>query len=167
MKTKFILWIAVGLLAASLISCSNRKQEYREDVEVDDLQKELDQILYHSDSLISYDPDDIRFYLDVPPEYCTDCVVRAQTSSTSIDEYGLFHCKSVTDAEILEDLLEDYLERALDGKREWLQSYNPGELEKLEKSRVERYGSYVFYGILDPTTERLAVKRVEEMLTGK
>lgn len=129
------------------------------------MQKEIDQMLYHADSLISYDSDDVHFYLDLPKEYCTDCVVRAQSSSTSIDEYGIFHCKSEGDAEKLEDMIEEYLERALDGKREWLLSYNPGELEKLEKSRVERYGCYVFYGILDPTTERMATRRMEEILT--
>ena len=161
---KTLQWIVVGLMAGCLLSCGNRKQEYREDVAVEDMQQEIDQILYHTDSLISYQPDDIRFYLEIPQEYCTDCIVRAQTSSTSIDEYGIFHCKSVADAENLEDLIEDYLDRALDGKREWLQSYNPSELEKLEKSRVKRYGSYVFYGILDPTTERMAVQRVEQML---
>lgn len=158
-----IKWLVLFLLTGCLVSCTAR-QVFRDDVEVEKVQKEVDAILYHTDSLISYDPDDIRFYLDVPKEYCTDCVVRAQTSSTSIDEYGIFHCKSIEDAEKLEELIQDYLERALDGKREWLQSYNPGELEKLEKSRVERYGSYVFYGILDPSTERMAVKRVEELL---
>ena len=157
-------WIILPLLLCGLTACASREPVFREDIPVEEVQLQVDGILYHPDSLISYDPDDIRFYLDIPKEYCTDCIVRAQTSSTSIDEYGIFHCKSVEDAEELEDLLDDYLERTLEGKREWLLSYNPAELEKLEKSRVERYGSYVFYGILDPPTERLAVERVEEIL---
>lgn len=145
-------------------SCSVREPVFREDVELKTVQKEIDGLLYHTDSLISYEPDDVRFYLELPDEYCSDCIVRAQTSSTSIDEYGIFHCKNTEDAEQLEELLIAYLERSLEGKREWLQSYNPSELEKLKKSRVERYGSYVFYGVLDPPTERLAIERVEELL---
>lgn len=152
------------LFLLCLTACTMRVPAYREDIEVKTVQEEVDGLLYHTDSLISYDPDDIRFYLELPEEFCSDCVVRAQTSSLSIDEYGIFHCKNEQDAEKLEELLEDYLERSLEGKREWLQSYNPSELQKLEKSRVERFGSYVFYGILDPPTERLAIKRVEDLL---
>lgn len=152
------------LFLGSLLSCSRRAPVYREDIEVDAVKDEVDGLLYHTDSLISYDPDDVRFYLELPEEYCADCIVRAQTSSLSIDEYGIFHCKNEQDAEKLEVMLDDYLERSLEGKREWLQSYNPSELRKLEKSRVERFGSYVFYGILDPSTERLAMQRVEDLL---
>lgn len=152
------------LTVCALSACSVREPAFREDVELKTVQKEVDGLLYHTDSLISYEPDDVRFYLELPDEYCSDCIVRAQTSSTSIDEYGIFHCKNTEDAEKLEELLIDYLDRSLEGKREWLQSYNPSELNKLEKSRVERYGSYVFYGVLDPSTERLAIERVEEIL---
>ena len=147
-----------------LAAFSRRAPVYREDIEVETVRDQVDGLLYHTDSLISYDPDDVRFYLEIPEEYCTDCVVRAQTSSLSIDEYGIFHCKNEQDAEKLEELLDEYLERSLEGKREWLQSYNPSELQKLEKSRVERFGSYVFYGILDPPTERLAMQKVEDLL---
>lgn len=159
---KKILILSVCLL--SLTACARRAPVYRTDVEVKTVQEEVDGLLYHTDSLISYDPDDVRFYLELPEEYCNDCIVRAQTSSVSIDEYGIFHCRNEEEAEVLEDLLEDYLERSLEGKREWLQSYNPAELQKLERSDVERFGSYVFYGILDPPTERLAMERVESLL---
>ncbi|MGM9647143.1 MAG: DUF4358 domain-containing protein [Eubacteriales bacterium] len=159
---KKILILSVCLL--SLTACARRAPVYRTDVEVKTVQEEVDGLLYHTDSLISYDPDDVRFYLELPEEYCNDCIVRAQTSSVSIDEYGIFHCRNEEEAEVLEDLLEDYLERSLEGKREWLQSYNPAELQKLERSDVERFGSYVFYGILDPPTERLAMERVEGLL---
>lgn len=159
------LLLIAGLIGMDLVSCSNNRSDYRDDLEINTMQKEIDQLLYHADSLISYDPDDIHFYLDIPEEYCIDCIVRAQTSSTSIDEYGIFHCNNESDAKKLEELIEEYLERALDGKRDWLTSYNPGELEKLEKSRVERYGCYVFYGILDPSTERMAVRKIEELLS--
>ncbi|MBQ8287882.1 MAG: DUF4358 domain-containing protein [Clostridia bacterium] len=152
------------LCLVSLTACARRAPVYREDVEVKKVQEEVDGMLYHTDSLISYDPEEVRFYLDLPEEYCSDCIVRAQTSSVSIDEYGIFHCKTEEDAEKLEDLLEDYLERSLEGKREWLQSYNPSELQKLERSDVERFGSYVVYGILDPPTERLMMEQVESML---
>lgn len=160
MKHTAILLICLVTLTA----CSMRTPAYREDVDVKDIQDEVDGLLYHTDSLISYDPDDIHFYLELPAEYCIDSVVRAQTSSMSIDEYGIFHCKNERDAEQLEELLDDYLSRSLEGKREWLLSYNPSELQKLEKSRVERFGSYVFYGILDPSTERLVITHVEKLL---
>ncbi len=159
---KKLLIVLICLLCFS--GCSGRDDVYREDIEVDRVRDEVDSLLYHTDSLISYDPDDVHFYLELPKDYCMDCIVRAQTSSLSIDEYGIFHCKNEQDAEKLEEMIEDYLDRSLEGKREWLQSYNPGELQKLEKSRVERFGSYVFYGILDPSTERLAIKRVESLL---
>ncbi len=157
--------ILLALITLCLcIACSRREIHYRSDVAVDDLQKEVDALLYHTDSLISYDPDDVHFYLELPLEYCDNCIVRAQTSSVSIDEYGIFHCKTVEDAEALEELIEDYLERSLEGKREWLQSYNPDELRKLERSDVRRFGSYVFYGILDAPTERVVMERMEELL---
>mgnify|MGYP002515324021 CR=1 FL=1 len=60
---------------------------YREDIEVERVREEVDSLLYHTDSLISYDPDDIHFYLELPQDYCMDCIVRAQTSALSIDEY--------------------------------------------------------------------------------
>lgn len=160
MKYVFLTLLCICFLT----SCSMRTPAYREDIEVEKVRDEVDSMLYHTDSLISYDPDDVRFYLELPEEYCKDCIVRAQTSSLSIDEYGIFHCKNEQDAEQLEELLDEYLERSLEGKREWLQSYNPSELQKLEKSRVERFGSYVFYGILDPPTERLAMQKVEDLL---
>ncbi len=163
LKRTLILTVSLLLLTA----CSRRAPVYRNDVEVKDVQKEIDGLLYHTDSLVSYDPDDVRFYLDLPEEYCNDCIVRAQSSSVSIDEYGIFRCKNEEEAEKLEDLLEDYLERSLEGKREWLQSYNPDELQKLERSDVERFGSYVFYGILDPPTERLVTECVENLLKDK
>ncbi|MBQ8382284.1 MAG: DUF4358 domain-containing protein [Clostridia bacterium] len=165
MMKKTIIIILLCIL--SLTACARRAPVYREDIAVKQVQEEVDGMLYHTDSLISYDPEEVRFYLDLPEEYCSDCIVRAQTSSVSIDEYGIFHCKTEEEAEKLEDLLEDYLERTLEGKREWLQSYNPAELQKLERSDVERFGCYVFYGILDPPTERLVTERVEGLLRDK
>ncbi|MBQ7354682.1 MAG: DUF4358 domain-containing protein [Clostridia bacterium] len=162
---KRILIFTVCLIC--LVACTKQTPNYRTDVEIADMQKEVDGLLYHTDSLISYDPDDIRFYLDLPKEYCNDCIVRAQTSSVSIDEYGIFHCQTEEEADELEDLLEEYLKRSLEGKREWLQSYNPDELRKLEKSKVERFGNYVFYGILDPSTEKIVAERVEGILMEK
>ncbi len=159
---KRILLILICL--AMFNACALRTPSYRDDVEIEQLQKEVDGLLYHTDSLITYHPDDIRFYLDLPESYCDDCVVRAQTSSLSIDEYGIFRCANEEEADELEDELEDYLERSLEGKRDWLQSYNPSELVKLENGRIKRYGNYVFYGILDPSTERLVASRLKDTL---
>ena len=161
------LTLILLLCCILLFSCGKRQPVYRDDVEMESVQKEIDEVLYHTDSLITYDREEIHFYLDLPEEFCNDCVVRAQTSSASIDEYGIFHCKTEKDAEQLEELLEDYIERSMEGKREWLQSYNPDELQKLEQCDVERFGCYVVYGILDPPTERLMMKRVEGLLREK
>lgn len=162
---KKLLLLTVCLLL--LIACGRREPVYRSNVDVTDVQKEVDGLLYHTDSLITYDPEDIHFYLNLPEEYCQNCIVRAQTSSVSIDEYGIFHCRTEEDAEQLEELIEEYLERSLEGKREWLQSYNPDELRKLEQCDVEQFGCYVVYGILDPPTKRLVIKRVEGLLREK
>ena len=159
-----ILFLLCTLL---MVSCGKQTPVYKDDVEMENVQKEIDGILYHNDSLITYDPEEVHFYLNLPEEYCDDCIVRAQTSSVSIDEYGIFHCKTEADAEALADLLEDYIERSLEGKREWLQSYNPDELRKLEHCDVERFGCYVVYGILDPPTEKLVMKKIEGLLREK
>ncbi len=152
------------MILALCIACQKKETAYKDDVEIDTLQEEVDGLLYHRDSLISYQPDDIRFYLDLPAELCTDCTVRAQTSSISIDEYGIFRTTDNASAERLTRLLNDYLARSLEGKREWLQSYNPAEITKLENSRVFRYGNYVIYLVLEPSTEEMVNKRVKEIL---
>ncbi len=163
MKNRLIIPVFL-LLFLFLTACVSRETVYRDDIEINDIDAAVQSLIAHTDTMVTYDSDQVHFYLSIPIDYCNDCVVRAQTSSQSIDEYGIFHCNNEADAEALEELLNDYLFTSLQGKKEWLENCNTTELRKLEGGRVRRYGSYVCYTVLDPAVEDQFMKNVKTLL---
>ncbi|MGM9681747.1 MAG: DUF4358 domain-containing protein [Eubacteriales bacterium] len=160
--------ILVLILASTLLlSCCtrNRAPVYRNDLTAAEIADRIAGDLPDFDNLSDYSDEDIAFYLGIPADLASDQSVRVQTNSVSIDEFGVFKAENDSQAEELENLLQNYLDSSLEGKREWLESYNPTEMDKLEEAEIKRYGSYVVYLILDRADRRVAKENVTKILT--
>lgn len=169
MKKILILSLVLIILSATLavcISCTrNKVTVYRNDMTTEEISDRIAGDLPDFDHLSDYSDEDIAFYLGIPADLVDDQSVRVQTSSVSIDEFGVFKVEDDSKAEELENLLQNYLDSSLEGKREWLESYNPTELDKLEDAEIERYGKYVVYLILDKADRRVAKENITKILT--
>lgn len=163
MKKILVLTLVLTVL---LTCCSrNRVPIYRNDLTTAEIADRIASDLPDSDSLSDYSDEDIAFYLGVPADFADEQSVLVQTSTVSIDEFGVFKVKEDSQAEELEKLLENYLDSSLEGKREWLEGYNPTELDKLEDAEIRRYGQYVVYLILDKADRRIAKENITKILT--
>ena len=158
--------ILIPILAMILlISCTETEPVYRDDLSADTLAAEIAGSLPDSAGLIRYSDNDIALYLDIPDELSKDRCVMVQTNSVSIDEIGVFRAADSQSANSIKELLDDYLDRAEEVKGEWLQSNNPGELNKLENAEIIQRGSYVIYLILGKADRRIAGENIEKILS--
>lgn len=167
--------IAFLLLSTLLLSSCKRSQDYRQDVNLEELNELITPLLSHPETLVRYDSDQIRFFLGLPEAYYTDALVMVQTRSDSVDEYGIFRCNSAEDADELEDLLDDYLEIALPGKLAYLNgreapSYSDEEDEAFYAhdtaltGRVRCYGNYVCYTLLSKEADNALQSKLRSIL---
>ena len=160
MKYRFGGFLALLLLFCTLVSC-NGPMRYRNDVEPKSLINHAvdtldDGIRYAEDDEEHFDP-----YFQMP-EDVDEVEIRYATDGSHINEVGVLHVKGNADAAA--ELLEGYLSRTLEERREFYDSYIPNETPKLRDAEVHTYGSYVVYAVLDKPAREAFFKSIREQL---
>lgn len=106
--------------------------------------------------------EDYADYLDKVTDYS---ITVSENSDMNIDEIGVFRCKSQADAQAVKTFCENYLATKKLQMTPLLESYNPGELPKLDYAAVNVIGCYVMYTVLDSASTTVAGSAMEKALT--
>ncbi len=91
----------------------------------------------------------------------------ADASDTNIDEFGVFHVTQSGDIKQVKQILDEYVKAQKLRLSGLLESYNPGELPKLDNAGVTVCGHYVLYFILSDLDATAARNAFEDALTAE
>ena len=159
---KRILIVLILLLCLLLYACS-KGAEYRDDLDTDDILKGAPHTVRSADNYEEYDDDFVEFFFGETPA-SRDHTVLYSKEQSNIDEVGIFHAKDETEALEIYELTAEYIKEMQDTQRTFIASYAPEELPKLDGARVQKYGNYVVYAILESADSEALFAHVEHTL---
>ena len=159
---KRILIVLILLLCLLLYACS-KGAEYRDDLDTDDILKGAPHTVRSADNYEEYDDDFVEFFFGETPA-SRDHTVLYSKEQSNIDEVGIFHAKDETEALQIYELTAEYIKEMQDTQRTFIASYAPEELPKLDGARVQKYGNYVVYAILESADSEALFAHVEHTL---
>ena len=159
---KKLLLITAILLCVCLYACS-RVAEYRGDLDTEDILKGAPHTVRSADTYEEYDDDFVEFFFGETPA-SRDHTVLYSKDQSNIDEVGIFHAKDETEALQIYELTAEYIKEMQDTQRAFIASYAPEELPKLDDARVQKYGNYVVYAIIDSADSDRFFAHVESAL---
>ena len=156
---KKILVIVISLLLiCELWSCTDKKSEgYRNDISPEHLSAKVLTALRNSDQYVQYSKEDLLITHSDEIAAANGCVY-VSTDPMSINEFGIFLSDG---GDTLFNEINEYLYDTVEGKTEWLRSYNPSEVSKLTDGKVRIIGDYIVYSFLD-SDERTTLYSVIE-----
>ena len=128
------------LLILGLWSCAEKKSEsYRNDLSPDMLSAKVLSSLRDSDQYVQYSSEDLLITHTDEIAAANGCVY-VSTDPMSINEFGIFLSDG---GDTLFNEINEYLYDTVEGKTEWLRSYNPDEVTKLTGGKVKIIGDYI------------------------
>ena len=149
------------LLICELWSCTDKKSEsYRNDISPNELSAKVLSSLSNSDQYVQYSREDLLITHSDDIAGANGCVY-VSTDPMSINEFGIFLSDG---GDSLFDEINEYLYESVEGKTEWLRSYNPSEVTKLTGGKVRIIGDYIVYSFLDPHERNTLYSVVEKAL---
>lgn len=92
-------------------------------------------------------------------------ILVSEESDVNIDEVGVFLCRSPGDIQSIRSFVQAYLSTKALQQKPLLESYNPGELPKLDNAKVQVVGLYVVYTILSTSDTATADTALKTALT--
>lgn len=160
MKKLFIL--AALLFCICLYACS-KAAEYRDDLDTDDILKGAPHTVRSADDYDEYDDDFVVFFFGDIPADCDHTVIYSRDQN-DINEVGIFHAESDTDAIEIYEKVTEYISEIQKTQRAFIASYAPSEIAKLDRAEVRKYGNYVVYAILSEGDSKVLFEHVEGTL---
>ncbi len=163
---KKLTMIAAVLLCLTFIlgACDS----YRNDVAVTDLTSAVLESVSTQGGYTAADADYVSLEFATPDTVTANVqewTVCASTSSSTVDEFGIFRVKDGGDVDAVKKEVETYVQ-ALQVKLEvFLDMYDPAEKTKLENAQVFVFGNYVVFTMLteaDTTAATNAIKTALE-----
>ena len=158
MAKKLIASFLIFSFVITLCACDS----YRNDIAVLEIEKKISNIV-KNDNLSDQSELYISEIMQIDTSIFDEYSIKAP-DDTSLDEYGIFKCKSSGDARDTAKKLKKYLEFRLD---EWTGMYLQGEYPKLRDASVKAFGNYVVYLILDEDVQDTVYSKIGEMLKVK
>ena len=110
-----------------------------------------------------YGEEHLRYTFDSDDHRAKDQCVLYSDDVRDIGEIGVFLADSTSEARIIAEECEDYLEELYEEQRAFISSYAPSELTKLQNASVRRYGNYVIYAVADDVDT--VFSKIERRLT--
>ena len=92
-------------------------------------------------------------------------IVVAHDADMNVNEMGVFHVKESEDMAPLAAIVEAFVIGQVMRYEDLLESYNPGEMPKLDEAQVKVCGTYIFYSILTQEATERAQDAFEDALT--
>ena len=150
------------LLLLPFSSCA-KTEEYRDDVACRPLTTKLAELCPVENGYSELGDEQLKYFFegtDLPTDYS----MIGSNDMEDINEIGIFHCKNKEDAEKMLELTKKYIENMQATQVNFISSYAPYEIPKLEGADVRRYGNYVVYVILDTNEQKTAFSAIENEL---
>ena len=162
---KIICFTLIFLSLIPFSSCSKRS-EYRDDIACRLLTNEIAELCPAEEGYSNFGDEQIKYFFE-NTTLPTDYSIIYSTDANDINEIGIFHCKNKEDTEQMMDIVEDYIDDLQDSQVNFVSSYAPYEIPKLEGAEVRCYGNYVIYTVLDTNERKAAFSALEETLNNE
>ena len=141
----------ITALLICLVICLNACTSYRDDVAARDIAPTALESLSTVGGFTALDELFLSLEFSNPElieSDVSDWVVYSSSSTTSVDEFGIFHVKADGDLDAVKAEVTAYVEATQVKLQVFLEKYEPAETTKLENAQVFVYGNYVVYTIL-------------------
>ena len=158
-----ILSFILSTILISLLLCSCSNKQYSDSHECSYITTALQNEILNRQDYVLYSAEDIAFMLDDTDNFDSYSVIYS-SSSDDIGEVGVFHAVSEEQSlELLDDVV-DYLSDLKEEKSSFVRNYLPNEQQKLDGSKVKRFGNYVVFTVLDASDSEAVFKKIEKLL---
>ena len=162
---KFKGYLVFLLLALTLLFSSCAQKSYKSSLGCKELSNELKKEFSASEEdFEDYSEEDIRFLFSSIELY-EDFCVSYSTDSVDIREIGVFRASTEQDAKKLYEDATYYIKNLQEQKSDFIRSYSPSELEKLNSAEARRYGNYVIFVVADADCKSKIFEKAEEALS--
>lgn len=163
MKKSYIVFILMLLTAAVFCSCA--KEDFSSTLSCKELSSTLESEFSPAKTEFSrYTDQELKFLFPDSDVY-NEAIVIYSTDSVDITEIGVMRAESEKDAVALLEDAKNYIKDLQEQKREFLQSYSPKELSKLNSAEAKRFGQYVVFAIAEQGDVDKVFKKAEMLLT--
>ncbi|MBQ7392460.1 MAG: DUF4358 domain-containing protein [Clostridia bacterium] len=139
------------------------KEEYKKDIDAEELATVLSEKTPTDSAWISEDQDFIKEYVEIP-EYVKESHVYYAQNTNDLDEFGIFEVEEGKANAVRSMLAQGYLQKRYDENHEWYDSYMPTQTPKLRDAEVRVYGNCVAYAVLSPEKRKLFFDECEKLL---
>ncbi len=157
-------FLCVMLLFLLALTACAKNNEYRNDLSCTALAEKATDICRVEGGYSAYGDEQIKYFFEDTHLHDAYSLLYS-TDSGDINEIGVFHCPDEKSAEELLQITYRYLEDMQVTQVNFISSYAPYEIPKLEGAEARRYGCYVVYAILDTAEQRSAFSAIENELT--
>ena len=161
---RLILLMSV-LLAITLFFQSCSQKEFNASITCKELSTSLKrEISVPEGNFEEYTEDELDFLFSTPKMYDDVCIVYS-SDSTDVCELGVLHASSEENAQLLYEEAKNYIKSTQEQKREFLRSYSPAELSKLNCAEARLLGEYIVFVIAEQGDRDEALKKAEMLLS--
>ena len=157
----------ITALLICLVICLNACTSYRDDVAARDIAPTALDSLSTVGGFTALDELFLSLEFSNPElieSDVSDWVIYSSSSTTSVDEFGIFHVKADGDLNAVKAEVTAYVEATQVKLQVFLEKYEPAETTKLENAQIEVYGNYVVYTLLTQEDTTAATKAVKTEL---
>lgn len=92
------------------------------------------------------------------------CIVTSARPETNADIIGVFHVRESSQAELVEEIIESYVDAQKIRMSSLYSAYAPDEVPKIQNAEVERCGNYILLTFLDGGRDDIAEEEFEDIL---
>ena len=158
---KAVCILLTVLALTSLCSCS--RAEIKDDVRCADIGSRIRDVLADGIDYLEFGDTHKSFYFEDTDDY-DDCYIVYSSDVNDINEFGIFHSPNADRAEDVYGDCIEYVEGLQKDSRDFIASYAPEELPKLDGAQVRRLGNYVIYTILPTDKSDAVFQEIENTL---
>ncbi len=163
---KRTILLCLTFLMLFVASCAEKKEKYVDNIPCEELMKSVETMIPTDLGYTSFGTEQILYYFENTKAY-DDVCLRYSTRSENINEIGIFHSSDEASRKELEDTIKGYLGEMWEEQREFIASYAPEELPKLEYAEIQSFGNYTVYAILSEADKDAVFEVIKEHLSQK
>lgn len=163
MKIKAFIFILMLCLTLSFSSCAQKS--YESALSCSELSAELEKEFSLADGdFKKYSDEDINFLFSSEKLY-DDACVSYSADSVDVCELGIFHSSNEEDAKKLFEDVKLYIKNSQEQKSDFIRSYAPEELSKLNSAEARKYGNYVIFTVADSEQKSKIFEKAEKLFS--
>lgn len=153
----------VCLICTAFVLSACAKEEYKTDVDAEELAAALSRKISTASAWMGEDEDLIEEYVDLP-DYVEECQIYYAQNTNDLDEFGVLLVGEGHQKAVKSLLMQGYLQKRYDENMEWYNSYMPAETPKLRDAEVRIFGNCVAYAILSPEGRKAFFSECEKLI---